>query len=150
MFCASGSLGREPLMTLIRRILWAVEGSEHERVLDYAHDLIRSVGASCVLLHAIEPVLAADGEVQGFYEDLKEKSMSRMTPLVERLRAKDISIDPVIVIAPRWQTILEHARREGCDMIILGTSEGDNDSLVLGATTYRILHGSEIPLLIVR
>lgn len=139
------------------KILLPVDGSEHS--LDAVRYVIRLVqeglSVSLVLVNVQEPtylyemVLAPDADVlERVTGSAGEHSLAAAQDL---LRQAEIEFECEVVTGDPAHTILEAGERYDCDAIILGArGRGLVRSAVLGSVSQTVLHGSPVPVTIVK
>jgi len=140
------------------KLLVAIDGSAAaQRALRHAIGLS---GPQCTpelhLLNAQEPI--RDWEVRRFLNEeeieamLAEKgrhALEEAEALVREAGRKVASSE--VVVGPVPETIVEQARRKGCDQIVMGTrGMGSLQGLLLGSVSTKVLHLVEIPVLLVK
>jgi nucleotide-binding universal stress UspA family protein len=141
------------------RILCPVDFSRASlRAMDYAAAFASAGGPGVFLLHVIDLV----GEAPGIREDdvidppdfrgeLRAEARDRLKAAVPAdIRAR-CSITEMVAMGTPHEEILRVARREGCELIVLGVpSRGTADLLVFGSTTQRVVREAECPVLTIR
>ena len=139
---------------MIKRILAPVDGSEHsKKALELACDLAGKYGARLYLLHvsltpAAKHTLVLGGStitVDASREEIVQaghKVMESAKKIAAEHGCKDPKTD--IVGGPAAQCILEHARENDVDMIVMG-SRGLSDlkGLLLGSVSHKVSHLAE-------
>ncbi len=139
------------------KILLPVDGSEHSlNAVRYAIRLVQEgLSASFVLTNVQEPtylyemVLAPDAEV---LERVTGAAGSHSLEAAEDLlRQAELPFEREIASGDPAHTILETGERYDCDAIILGArGRGVVRSALLGSVSQAVLHGSPVPVTIVR
>lgn len=139
------------------KILLPVDGSEH--ALDAVRHVIALVrdglNATVVLVNVQEPtylyemVLAPNADV-----------LERVTGVAghhslegaeDLLRQADIEFEKELLSGEPAPTILEAGERYDCDAVVMGArGRGVVRSAVLGSVSQRVLHGSPVPVTIVK
>ncbi|OBQ46288.1 universal stress protein [Halodesulfovibrio spirochaetisodalis] len=138
----------------IEKILVPVDGSEFSRkAVDYAAKFAPMVGASVILLTCrleVTSLLSKD-----LYErainDLDAYAAALLDPYKEVFAKAHVEVTDMVLGGTPEETILQVAKGEGCDMIIMG-SRGYSDikGLFLGSTTHRVLQLAECPVTVIR
>lgn len=138
----------------IRRLLVPVDFSDPSPpALQYARSLAESTGAEVLLLYVIEPVAypAELGVVVNLEADLTERAETELARLRDRHLAGLSSVRTQVTHGVADQEIIETARRETADMIIIGTHGFSGlKHLLLGSTAERVVRGAPCPVLTVR
>ncbi len=135
-------------------ILVAVDKSEHsDRAVELARDLAKLSGGVVHLCHVLEHELIKgkgggtfELETETEVESLLEKEMAVMAesgvtahPHISRSRQEHT-----------FQTILQVADEVSADVIVMGTRGlSAFAAIMLGSTTYKLLHTSRRPVLVV-
>ena len=147
---------------MYRHLLAATDGSElSNHAVDHAIELAKQLGARLTLLHVAgqyPPPMLVDGTVfptlpQDEHDAAAaEQSRQILDPGLERARAAGIECDSVHESdSAAWHAIMEVAARAGCDLIVMGShGRGGLASLVMGSQTQKVLHHTNLPVLIVR
>jgi nucleotide-binding universal stress UspA family protein len=147
---------------MYRHLLAATDGSDLSNLaVEHAIELCKQLGARLTLLHVAgqyPPPMLVDGTVfptlpQDEHDAAAEKqSQEILTPCVERAKAAGIECDAVHESdSAAWHAIMEVAGRGGCDLIVMGShGRGGFASLIMGSQTQKVLHHTNLPVLVVR
>lgn len=139
-------------------ILVAVDGSDNsDRVIDV---LIKRSGWAKVPLevHLLNVQLPLAGvnvklfisqdTVNAYYRDEGNAALKRAR---ERLDAAGIKYTHHIGVGDPAQVIVEYAQTKGCDHILMGSRGlGSVSGLVLGSVATKVLHLTQVPVMLVR
>ncbi len=69
----------------------------------------------------------------------------------KKLQAAKIPFNARVLIGPIAETIVKHARSSKCDMIYIGTrGMTEVGKALMGSTAAKVLHISDIPVLLVK
>ena len=145
---------------MYKHILLPVDGSDLSlRAADAGIALARQLGARVHVLHVVVPLPAVpflteivvinDAE----YADSAEEAGARYLAAVrERADAAGVPCQSSLESDPRpHHAIVEVARREGCDLIVMGSHGWRGlDRLLLGSEAQRVILESELPVLVNR
>ena len=127
---------------MYHRILIPLDGSElSERALPLAADIARRTGASLTLASVI------DAEADA----AQSASEKYLIDVAGRLEGAGLEISTVTLTGDPAEEIVGHAEREEIDLIAMATR--GRSGLVrglLGSVTDRVIHGTTVPVLIVR
>ena len=141
------------------KILLAVDGSKNS--LDAVDCLIEHADwyrskplVELVTVHLPVPKLprmnlvVGKNQIQRYYE---EEGEALLAAAKKKLDAAGISYRPRILVGPIAETIVEHAAKNRCDLIFIG-SRGMTEigKALLGSTAAKVLHLSSIPVLLVK
>ena len=144
-----------PLQFHIGKILVPVDFSEHsQKALRYALAFATQFGAEVILAHIVEQMVYPGDwmypplAVTDFAEEKREQ-------VIERLRALDagsgVKTQHVVRLGRAWQEVIEIAREQKADLIILATHgyTGLKHAL-LGSVAEKIMRHAPCPVLSVR
>jgi nucleotide-binding universal stress UspA family protein len=145
---------------MFKDILVAVDGSAHaERALGEAIDLARLSGAPLSLVTVVpEPSAWAVGG-GGFapaidYEGLHKELERGYREMLEDARAKvpeEIPCRMLLLEGRPGRAIIDQVRSGGHDLVVMGSrGRGELRAMVLGSVSQEVLHGSPVPVLVVR
>lgn len=145
---------RRYLMMNFKKILVPVDGSKHSQLAKRkAMGMASSTGAEIILLYAMGKVPNLIGGLarEELVTELTRQGKALLEPYRKVLDEKGIRYEEMLEPGEPGDVICEVAKREGCDLIVIG-SRGLNDlgSMVLGSVTHRVLHMSDLPVLVVR
>lgn len=147
---------------MYRHLLAATDGSElADHAVTHAIALARDLGAKLTLLHVAAqypPPMLVDGTVfPALPEDEHEAAAAQQSAAIldacaARAAAAGVGCDRVHVLDnAAWHAIIETATQRGCDVIVMGThGRGGLASLVMGSQTQKVLHHTQLPVLVVR
>ena len=141
-------------MAEIKRVLWATDGSKvSEEALRYAVLFAENFGSDIIGIHVIPKPekLLFKSEFHDWTVKVEENLKSELSSVAKKLQDKGISFKGMVSKGVPGVEILECARRENADLIVLGKSGlGLLDRLLVGSTTLRVLRESEMPVLAVK
>ena len=89
---------------------------------------------------------------QEFYDAQERIALHRVKQVVDAATAAGLDCQAFTVEAQHpWEAIIDHARTQGCDLIVMA-SHGRRgvSALLIGSETARVLTHTEIPVLVVR
>jgi nucleotide-binding universal stress UspA family protein len=139
------------------KILLPVDGSEHAlNAVRYAIRLAQEgLSASFVVMNVQEPtylyemVLAPDADV--LERVTGAAGNHALEAAQDLLRQAELDFERDVATGDPAHTILETGERYGCDAIILGArGRGVLRSALLGSVSQAVLHGSPVPVTIVK
>lgn len=136
-------------------ILVAVDLTEEcDPVIKRARELATASGAKLSLVHIVEPMaMAFGGDAPMDFSQLYEQQVSQAKERLERLIAKypEVTEDNSHVNygQPRKE-IHELAKKQNCDLIVVGSHGRHGLALLLGSTANDVLHGAPCDVLAVR
>ena len=147
---------------MYRHLLAATDGSELSNLaVTHASGLAQSLGARLTLLHVAgqyPPPMLVDGTVfPSLPEEEHELAAAQQSEEILkpcRTRAEAAGINCAAVHETdnaAWHAIIETAARNGCDVIVMGShGRGGLASLIMGSQTQKVLHHTNLPVLVVR
>lgn len=141
------------------KILLAVDGS------GYALDAVRFMlehlnwatarpDVELVTVHAPVPKLPGMGKVVGRAQIEKyyaEEGAAQLAGAKKLLDGAGLKYDARVLIGPIAETLVAHARRSRCDMILIGNrGMTAAANMLLGSVATKVLHLSGVPVLLVK
>jgi len=155
----------------IRKILYSTDlGDGSSQVFRYAISLARQYGARIDIVKAAEPLSTFGQSLVELHishdrsEEIhnqgrlkaKEDIQQRLhefckTELSVAAEGEDLVDDIFVIEGQPYTVIVEQARRIGADVIVMGSHRHSVvGEAMLGTTAQKVLHISEIPVLVVR
>jgi len=144
---------------MFRRILVPTDGSDiTKKAVDVAIGMARAMGARLYTLSVKEPFpYSAISEMQPtppqeFYDAQERIANARVQQVREACAAGGMTCEGHTIEALHpWEAIIDHAKRQECDLIVMA-SHGRRgvSALLLGSETQKVLTHTTIPVLIVR
>jgi nucleotide-binding universal stress UspA family protein len=147
-----------PLSALFNRILVPIDFSEHsKRALKYAIPFARQFAASIDLIYVVEPTIyPADfsfGQV-GFpnvEEELRKRGAAELDTLIRKEIAGKVKAKKVIRTGKPFYEIIQYAREEKMDLIIIATHGHTGvEQILFGSTAEKVVRKAPCPVLVVR
>jgi nucleotide-binding universal stress UspA family protein len=141
------------------RILIAVDGSKNslaavDCLVGHAGWYREKPEVELVTVHLPVPKLprmgmaVGKGQIDKYYQ---EEGESRLAAAKKRLDKAGIRYQPRILVGQIAESIVKHARDKRCDLIYIGTrGMSDLGKALVGSTATKVLHISEIPVLLVK
>ena len=140
------------------KALIAIDGSEHAlRALRYVldHQDFFSANPELVLVNVHLPVPSARAKavlgseaIDQYYRDEAEEALA---PARALLAGKPCRVTERAIIGQPTQEIINTAKQDGCDLIIIGThGRSAIGDLLLGSVAMRLIATSPIPVLSVK
>lgn len=141
------------------RILLAVDGSKHS--LDAVQFFIEHVEwyrdkpeVELITVHLPVPKLpgmgaaVGKGQIEKYYQDEGAKQLAGAR---RKLDAAGVRYEPRVLIGPVAETLVKHAKDKRCDLIYIGTrGYSELGKAIVGSTAAKVLHISDIPVLLVK
>lgn len=144
---------------MYQRILFPTDGSEiTAKALAHALALAKSSGASLLTLAVKDPFpYSAISEIQPlppqtFFDAQDRMASARVDAVGVAAAAAGVACESVTVEALHpWEAILELAKRQRCDLIVMAShGRRGMSALLLGSETQKVLTHSTLPVLVVR
>ena len=141
------------------KILIAVDGSKPS--LDAVQSLVLHAGwyrdkprVELVTVHLPVPKLpgmgaaVGKGQIEQYY---KEEGETRLAAAKKMLDSAGIPYEAQVLVGPIAESIVKHAKAKRCDLIYIGTrGMSELGKALVGSTATKVLHISEIPVLLVK
>ena len=143
----------------LRRILLAVDGSNHsrkaiEQVLAMRNDLRDPGSLELKLLNVQRPVsgdvssFVAGKTLDEYYQELSEQALA---PMRELLDAAGVSYEAFQRVGSPGETIAKEARDRSCDLIVMGTrGVGASTAALLGSVAQSTIEHANVPVMLVK
>ena len=140
-----------------QRFLVPIDFSEcANQALEYAINLGRGLGARLTLLHVIQsvPLGGVDMGVTlpyTYLQDLEAEITSSMQACLERVTAAGLEGKIVVVHGVPFQEILNTAKKQQVDLIIMGTHGRTGlQHVLMGSVAEKVVRLAPCPVLVVR
>lgn len=143
---------------MFHRILVAIDGSEHaKRALGEAVDIASQANAKLTVITVYQrpsalllggPIVPSIdlGELEQALRDEHEQLLEQA---LERV-PENVSVVKVLAEGQAAPAILAQARRDGSDLIVVGSrGRGGMASMLLGSVSHQVLQRSGVPVLVV-
>jgi nucleotide-binding universal stress UspA family protein len=123
------------------------EGRDVERALTVARRL-SAKGARITLLHVIErlPSYALTAAATGYLDDAR----ATVTQELEKLAAHVENSNVRVIVGHAAREIVDHARNDGCDCIIVASHRPGVQDYFLGSTAAHVVRRAECAVHVVR
>ena len=144
---------------MYQHILFPTDGSDiTAKALQQAIQLARLTGANLSVLAVKDPFpYSAISEMQpvppqAFMDSQERIAAARAKTAVDAASAAGIPCQGFTVEAVHpWEAILDHAKTQGCDLIVMAShGRRGMSALLLGSETQKVLTHSLLPVLVVR
>jgi len=148
---------RKDTMTTAQRFLVPVDFSEYaNQAVEYAIGLASKLGARLTLLHVIQslPLAGIDMGVTlpyAYIQDLEAEITNSMQAYLERVTAAGLEGEIAVVHGVPFQEILETAKTQQVDLIVMGTHGRTGlQHVLLGSVAEKVVRLAPCPVLVVR
>jgi nucleotide-binding universal stress UspA family protein len=145
--------------SMYKRILISTDGSDiSQKAAQSAVSLAKSMGAELYAISVKEPFpYSAISEMQPvppqeFFDAQERIAGERVKAVVSLAEAAGVTSHAHTVEALHpWEAILDHAKTQGCDLVVMA-SHGRRglSALLLGSETQKVLTHSSIPVLVIK
>jgi nucleotide-binding universal stress UspA family protein len=141
------------------KILLAVDGSKSsldavQCLIDHADWYRERPQVELVTVHLPVPKLPGMGAAVGKAQLEKyyhEEGEVQLAAAKRKLDAAKIPYQARVLVGPVAETIVKHANEQRCDLIYIGTrGRTALEKALLGSTAAKVLHISDIPVLLVK
>ena len=141
------------------KILIAVDGSKPsldavQTLVDHADWFRDAPKVELVTVHLPVPKLprmgmaVGKGQIDRYYQ---EEGEARLAGAQKRLDKAGIAYQRRILVGQIAESIVKHARDKRCDLIYIGTrGMSELGKALLGSTATKVLHISDVPVLLVK
>lgn len=141
-------------MREIKRIVVPVDFAFHtDKLVAYAAYLAEKFSAVTHYIHAVEfytgNSMTPLSHVQQYEENLLADVRTRMSDLLKENSERGGESTGKVIVGDPVDTILEYAKAQGADLIIMGTHGSKGlEKILLGSVAERVLKGAHCPVLI--
>jgi nucleotide-binding universal stress UspA family protein len=141
------------------RILLAVDGSKNslhavDFLIEHAAWYRETPQLELVTVHLPVPKLPGMGaavgkaQIEKYYQEEGEKLLAAAR---RKLDAAGVRYEARVLIGPVAETLVKHAKDRRCDLIYIGTrGHSELGKALLGSIATKVLHISDIPVLLVK
>ena len=141
------------------KILLACDGSKHsldavQLVIDHADWYREPPQVELVTVHLPVPKLpgmgaaVGKGQIEKYYQEEGEKLLAAAK---KKLDAAKVPYAAHVLVGPVAETLVKHAKQTRCDLMCIGTRGlSEVGKALLGSTATKVLHISDLPVLLVK
>ncbi|MBC7473396.1 MAG: universal stress protein [Candidatus Sericytochromatia bacterium] len=133
---------------MFKKILLPVDGTEHsEKTIQCVKDIAKKCNSTVVIFHSYSsnPLYTMDME-----EKLRQYSFAIVDKVVAELSNDDISVKSKIMKGHAGQLIIDLAKEENCDLIVMGKHDNNEiKNFLIGSVSNFVIHNSKIPIFLV-
>jgi nucleotide-binding universal stress UspA family protein len=148
---------RKDITMTAQRFLIPVDFSEYaNQAVEYAIGLASKLGARLTLLHVIQPLPLAGVDMgvtlpYTYIQDLEAEITNSMQAYLERVTAAGLEGEIAVVHGVPFQEILETAKTQQVDLIVMGTHGRTGlEHVFLGSVAEKVVRLAPCPVLVVR
>ncbi|SFR41659.1 universal stress protein [Halogeometricum limi] len=139
---------------MYERILVPTDGSQAtDRAVEHAVDLAKQYGASIHALYVVDSGAYASLEAGAdiVLEALEDEGKQAVDHIVEAAEREGVDVTASVQTGTAYQTILDYADEEDCDVVVMGThGRSGLNRYLLGSVTEKVVRSSDVPVLTVR
>jgi len=143
-------------MPTLKKIVCAIDLSDIiDEVVDTARNLAKISGAEVVTLFAVPPLtsfanLITHNTDESIVESTQSQASELMTAFMDA-NFQGVFAKSLVVVGSPAEVILEQAKAEHADMIVMGTrGKKGFDRLLLGSVASKVIQSAQCPVLTVR
>ncbi|MDD2218934.1 MAG: universal stress protein [Desulfoplanes sp.] len=145
-------------MAQIKTILCAVDFSEHSAaVADYSKTMAKALGASVKVLYVAPSLTQYVGfhvpptSIESFVGEIVSGAEKTMDAFLEERFGEECKAEGAVVTGYAAEEILDFAKENKVDMIIMGTHGRKGiDRILFGSVAEKIVQTSSVPVLTIR
>lgn len=142
----------------LKKILVPIDFSEcSQKALRYALPFAGEFGAQILLVHVVEPVFVPENlmmaapELPELGATVVSEAQNKLSRVSKQTIPAEIKVDMVVRVGRPYQEIIEAARAEDADLIVIATHGYTGlKHVFLGSTAERVVRHSPCPVLAVR
>jgi len=149
--------GRKDTVMAVQHFLVPLDFSEYaNQALDYAIQLANKLGARLTLLHVVQslPMGSVDMGVTlpyTYMQDLEAEIMESMNSCLARVTAAGLEGEVAVVHGVPFQEIIEMAKAQHVDLIVMGTHGRTGfEHVLLGSVAEKVVRLAPCPVLVAR
>jgi nucleotide-binding universal stress UspA family protein len=143
---------------LLKRILVPIDFSEYSKnSLRYAVPFARQFGAELILVYVVEPTVypsdVAFGQmgIPSLERELRERGKVELDRLVEAHTGEEVAVRTMIRTGKPYLEIINVAKEETVDLIIIAThGHSGVEHVLFGSTTEKVVRKAPCPVLTLR
>ncbi len=143
---------------MYKRILIATDGSDKSRLAaQEGVELAKALGAEVLALYVVNEVVIASAvrqlgadrkEVETKLQIQGKKAVDDIKEMGDKMGVK---VEPIIRIGAPANVIIDTARTENVDCIVMGShGESGVSKLLIGSVVQKVLYWATVPVLVVR
>ena len=138
---------------MFQNILIAVDGSDYSnKALSYAKDMAATYSATVWLVHVLthpSGMLGYD-DFEKLYAKRKHAGQSILDDALAALGETNLEIHRELLEGPEPESILNSAKKNQADLIIMGTrGMGALKGLLVGSVSRKVIHLADCPVMVV-
>jgi len=126
-------------------------------VIERAREIAQQFGSKLHFVHAVEPIIhpveyaIVPMEMEEVNVQLVNERRTRLESLKSQVEDEGLSCQTDVRLGKPWHAIVDYAKRNKCDLIVIGTHGFTGPKhLLLGSTTERVVQHAPCSVLVVR
>ncbi len=142
-------------MAEIQKVVVPVDfSSKMDKILKYAVSVADKLGAEVLFFHVVDDFKGYDmmlvhPSFVNMSKDLEQKSKERMQNLVEDHKARSNGARGDVAVGDAAEEIINYAKTENADMIIIGTHGAKGlEKILMGSTAEQVAKKAPCPVLL--
>jgi len=136
---------------MFKNILVALNGSKFDQAaLDMAANYARQTGGKVTLLKVIELLALTQSDKAEEFNNMKEKNVRYMQPLLQQLTDTGIHSESLIKAGSASLVICKYAEENKCDLIVMPIAALEKTNVYVESCDMGVLKYSSVPVLFVR
>jgi nucleotide-binding universal stress UspA family protein len=143
---------------MYKRILIATDGSDKSKMAaQEGIDLAKGLGAEVLAVNIVNEVVIASAvrQLGSDRKEVEDKLMASGKKAVDDIKkmgdAAGVKIDSIVRMGSPANMVIDVARTEGADLIVMGShGESGASKLLIGSVVQKVLYWATIPVLVVR
>jgi len=138
---------------MLANILVPADFSEtSDRALEYGKNLAKKLNSKLYLLHVVEEIEYYPGFVMPpIFEELKNHAISELNKLAKPLKEEGMDVQVEVKIGKSWQQIVNTAKANSVDLIVIGTHGRTGLShVLLGSIAEKVVRRASCPVMTIR
>lgn len=142
-------------MVEINKVVIPVDFSSNmDKVVDYGLSIADKLGAKALFFHVLNDFQGYDMMLVhpsfiGMTKDLEQKAEERMANLVKDHEQREAGVKGQVVVGDAADEIINYAKLENADMIIIGTHGTKGlERVLMGSTADQIVKKAPCPVLV--
>jgi len=142
-------------MAAINKVVIPVDFSSNmDKVVDYAMSIADKLGAKVLFFHVVNDFKGYDmmlvhPSFMGMTKDLELQAEERITGLVKDYEQREKGVSGNVIVGDAADEIINYAKLERADMIIIGTHGSKGlERVLMGSTAERVVKKAPCPVLV--
>ncbi|MBC7473397.1 MAG: universal stress protein [Candidatus Sericytochromatia bacterium] len=144
---------------MFNKILLATDDSvPAKKAIDYVQNIAIKYNAEVILLNTYYIPDMFNGKPSEHYmylskveENMKEHGEKILYETSEKMKAKNINVNTLLIKGPTGPTIVSEAEKNNCDLIVMGSRGlGNVTSILISSASNYTIHHAKCPVLLIK